>query len=396
MWPTRKKNVPEATLSLWEVAEELSITPQAWEVDPRFPQRRRRRSWNTRAAQITGAVAILGSIPTMIWAELLVGFALLILGLLLLSVGTVLRLSAAAYRRVARWLQSARLWAYFVLYGIVLLGILAQVIFAVSLYAVPGFDQGGEGGTLIWASIMLSLLILGFTLMVSVAASPLLVAVHKPRPTQIMETQRLWTGVLVASIVTLPAVGIRQVQLDGEVSLQALTILLPIAVAVLGSVIAWHRRGFNTLEQRHALLITAFSEANLALASPHNHENLIRQLRALRRQAWTSPLRNQSPIGAVAQVSWEIAQVTDLLLWAAGDGPYPDALKKRERLEGNLGLPFIRLAQLTRAEVLSAGQAFTRRCQDRLYGVDRAYTARRAARQALRRAARKQARTANP
>lgn len=317
-------------------------------------------------ALIGGAGAIVG-VRESEFGYFQISFLLFALGMPFGLLGAVSLLSANAFRQLGslgRRVIVPMWWIFTVLSY--LFALITAIGFAAAFWIGPANTTALAGVTLLAAlgSVMCSML-------ASSSAQPLVSTAIKPRLYQALGSQFCWTVSLLALLLSGTQLVHALVSLLGPPVDDAIAvpILISVGIAFATSILAWHRRCVNTLEKRRIEVIDALLSALRALREDGAGNDAQDALLRLETFVRPSPFRSQSPAAPPQNASWEVVQLTEVLLHAVDERDFPESFRLRTHHDGPIGQLFTRVMAASGAEVIAAAPDFLTRAHRRLLSV---------------------------
>ncbi|MGX1932444.1 hypothetical protein [Microbacterium resistens] len=376
---TETQKTRAATVDLWGIAVQLSITPRGQDESTRSALRRalkrRRRLWTVlcvglvvTVASATALVLALRSsaplLPPLCVLSLLIGL------LLTVPAGTNL-ISAGMFHRLSRFGRrfDAVTWWVFLLLGYISAGIsLTAALTALILDTTSTTSTAASK----YVAVLLGLLAVLFALVASSASSPLISTTPKPRLYQAHGAQLLWTVVLIGLAVSAAPSALWLIEgVPDESRWVILSIAVPLGAGYVAALLAWHRKALARIESARQETAGSVGDVLGALSTEEGRSDLIRTLYRLEVALRPSPYRSQSPAAPPLAASFEICEIVGLLLWATGERAFPDSIAQRRHHPESIAKPFRAVDPEEPDRVLAAAPAFLRRVSARLFlGVE--------------------------
>lgn len=365
----------EEQIDLWRIATELALTPKGQDRSTRAALRtaRHSRAWFWIAFIAGLALALLGGAGAVIGIRetesgyFQIGFLLFAVGTPFCMSGALSLLSANTFRQLGSLGRRVivPLWWVFTVLSY-LFALITALGFSATVWIAPANATSLAGGTLLAAlmSVMCSML-------ASSSAQPLVSTAVRPRLYQALGSQFCWTVSLLALLLSgiqLVHTLVRVLEPPVDDSI-AVPILISVGIAVGTSILAWHRRCANTLEERRIEVIDALLNALRAVREHGPGIDTQDALLRLETVVRPSPFRAQSPAAPPQNASWEIVQLTEVLLHAVNERDFPESFRLRTHHEGQIGQLFTRVMAASGTDVIAAAPVFLARAHRRLLSV---------------------------
>lgn len=357
------------TVDLWALAEELVVTPEGEDESTRMARRRtgqrraRFRLWLAIGAVCAAggtAGVLIGSTGPGWWLQPL-SVVVGMLGLVVVAGTATMLLRANAYRAMYVWVRGATTPTWWVMTSLSL----ALTVFAsgISVLTLPFLDEEARAtGTI--QTVTLSAAVFGLLCAVGSSAlmPPLLLAADTQRPYQNHWSQVAWTAGLMGLTTCIVLAVLAIVDRPAWVPEVAITV----GFALVAATAAWHARALSNLRALRRELLTALQDAIQAVPTDPTGgvaqpalEKSVDALLAIQVLVARDPFRSQSPAASPPPAAWEVTQIVELGLYAAGHAAtLPESIASRAHLPGSIGQRFRLVTVLPKHELLTAVRAF--------------------------------------
>ncbi|MFT4233910.1 MAG: hypothetical protein QM607_02730 [Microbacterium sp.] len=365
--------------SLWEIAEELSLTPQ-YGSKPTYTastrsalneatasyRGRRRLRWFIFGAGIVclccGVLLVLRGNANLskVWGStfILFGVALGVVSLLQL-------ISASAYRSLSRFGATILPIAWATTFIVVVLTALASL--AISIVAFTPETSSPGASTLIaaGAAVTAGFVSIMFALVCSTLVSPIISTGKRTHHYQVSLSQFGWSISLIASILSLVAVVSAMTKSD-----LVLGFSLSTGVGLLTATVAWHARFGSQIRSARKEALALLADA-ISSTRENDTNALRRSVLTMLDEFEVDPFRSSAPATPPLIAGWGIVQVLQLVLNsidADSEGKFnrPTAIVERAELDGGVGKYFTSVKALSSVAINSMRLEFFEKCRVRL------------------------------
>lgn len=307
-------------LDLWSLAEEISITAGT-------DRERQRGDWLISM----GLWLLAGLLLWLVWmawrraaaedGEVGLEIFFIAVGGIVYSSATITRMGAAGFRTFSRCTKRMEVVLWWGLGASAATSVVLGLAFAgASLVAVSGDDV--RGGFTVAIALCVAGVYMHGVVMVSIP--PLLHAGKRPGVGRYGFAQVGISFALTCLALVVAAGAIKSG--DGSYEL-----VIPVVITLLSAIFVWHRRRVQSLDQYRVQIMEGLNDVLLACRR-RDEEGIAHVLRGLQVQLEPGRLRAYSPFALPVGASSPVLQVLYLLMWAHGDGEFPESVQARQEI----------------------------------------------------------------